>query len=211
MLNALPNSIDQVGVDVLKVSGEMNLAFYGTIEKVEVTGATVALRCVREFNHGDGLLADDVWLWSISDAVQVAEAQLLLGRSVPGFESGEKSLRVWLDEGDESVTITGSRIDKTESPRSPGDMERVIGELSKRILRDESEHLALTKSIREVATSIYQQIDRLERRAEFEKQRRPESSDAFTREIDDLGAILKRLEDTNRGITAQHTSRVTGC
>jgi hypothetical protein len=189
----------------------MNLTFYGTIEKVEVTGSTVALRCVRVFYHADGLLGDDVWIWSICDAAQVAEARLLLGRSVPGFESGEKSLRVWLDEGDESVTITGSRIDKTEGPRSPAEMEQVIGELSKRILRDESEHLALTKSIREVATSIYQQIDRLERRAEFEKQRRPESSNAFTREIEDLGAILKRLEEGNHGITAQRSARVPNC
>jgi hypothetical protein len=189
----------------------MNLTFYGEIEEVEVTGSTVALRCVRGFNHSDGLLADDVWLWSVTDAVQIADARSLVGRSVPGFEVGEQSLRVWLDEGDESLTITGSRVEKTEGPRNGSDMVRVIKDLSKRIQRDESEHLALTKSIREVATSIYQQIDRLERRAEFEKQRRPETLNAFTREIEDLGAILKRLEDTNRGITAQRTSRVPDC
>lgn len=174
------------------------MTFYGTIEKVEVNGSAVVLRCVREFYHADGLLPDDVWLWTVSDAAPATNAQALVGCSICGFEVEDRGLKVWLDEGDESAVVEGSPITKVEEARSRADLERVIGDLSHRIQRDEREYLALTKKIREIAATIYQKVDRLERRAAFEAQRRSESPKEFSREIEDLLDIVRRLEEPNQ-------------
>lgn len=174
------------------------MTFYGTVERVEVTGKMVMVRCVREYRHADGLMADDVWLWTIADAVDIASAQALLGRSVCGFEAEQRGLKVWLDEGDESVAVNGSSVAKAEEARSSADLEHVVCALSRRIQEDEREYLALTKKIREIATSIYQKIDRLERRAAFEAERRRESPKEFAREIEDLLGIIRRLEEPNQ-------------
>jgi hypothetical protein len=174
------------------------MTFYGTIERVEVRDAVVILRCVRAFYHTDGLMADDVWLWTVSGATPTSSVQSLLGRSICGFEVDQSGLKIWLDEGDESATIAGSAVVKLEEPRSAGDLEGVIKELSLRIQQHEHDHHTLTRKIRDVATSIYQNIDRLERRSAFEAQRGSESLNRFSREIEDLKAIVRRLEERDQ-------------
>ena len=173
----------------------MKLSFYGAIEKVDVTGSVVSLRCVREFYHADGLMGDDVWTWFISDLEEPTQATLLVNRHVCGFEVTEGSVRVWLDEGDDSVSLSGSRVWKKEEARGPADLERVIALLSKRVLHQETEYLVLSRKMNAISVSVRQRIDRLQRRAEFEKQRRNQASSDFAREIEDLNGILRRIED----------------
>lgn len=174
------------------------MTFYGTIERVEVRDAIITLRCVRAFYHTDGLMTDDVWLWTVSGATPTSTAQSLLGRSICGFEVDQSGLKIWLDEGDESASIAGSAVVKLEEPRSASDLVGVIKELSLRIQQHEHDHHTLTRKIQDVATYIYQNIDRLERRAAFENQRGAESLNKFSREIEDLRSIVRRLEERDQ-------------
>lgn len=182
----------------------MSVTFYGTIQKIDALEGRLVVRCVREFFHGDGLMVDDVWIWEIEspERAKATLLQTMVGRSVSGFEINESkedpTLRIWLDEGDESLSVAGKRIGKKEEARDECDLVDVISQLSKRIFRDEAEYLSLSRKLSSIATSVEQKIDRIRRRAEFQQQRGSEVSDAFSREIEDLQAILSRLKEPNQ-------------
>ena len=178
--------------------------FYGIIQKVEGSNDRLIIRCVRDFFHGDGLMSDDVWLWEIEHPEEEKSALLrsMIGRDVVGFEvnesEGRQSLSIWLDEGDETISISGKRIGKREEQRDKSDLEEVVAHLSLRVSRDEAEYLALNRKLAAVATFAEQMIDRIKRRAEFEQQRESGKAEGFSREIEDIQSILKKLREPDQ-------------
>jgi hypothetical protein len=182
----------------------MSGAVYGTIQKIEASGDRLVIRCVRDFFHGDGLMLDDVWIWEIErhEDEKSEMLQSIVGRPIVHFEvsgSGDRqSLCIALDEGHETISLTGKRVGKKEEPRSGADLENVVTQLSQRIFQDEAHYLALSQKLTSVATFVEQKIDRLQRRAEFELQRGSEKKEGFGREIEDLQGILKKLQEPNQ-------------
>jgi hypothetical protein len=103
---------------VFAFANKMNGVFYGTIHKVEAIANRLIIRCVREFFHGDGLMADDVWIWEIEKPEEGKSAMLrsMIGRAVVYFEASEsregQSLLISLDEGHETISVTGKCVGK---------------------------------------------------------------------------------------------------
>lgn len=179
----------------------MSGAFYGTLQKVEVTADLLSIRCVREFFHSDGLMADDVWTWLIKnpEAGKGERLQLLEGKTVDSFEIREgvsgQVLRMSVDEETEPFSVAGTAVEKSEEPRDTCDLKDVIAQLCKQIERGEAGYLALNRKISGVTTFVEQKIDRIQRRAEFEQQRVSGKSDGLSREIEDLQTILRKLKE----------------
>jgi hypothetical protein len=177
----------------------MSSPFYGVIEKVESDGLGLTVRCVREYYWGDGLMADDIWILRIEEPQ--ADAVVIL-RNIVGLplvdleidsDTAAHRLKIYSDEVAEPVAVAAKRISKTEEPRSPLDLEKLVDHLSKRVLRDEAEYVSQSKKIGDCATFVEQLLDRMRKRAEFEAAREGGSPNSAKREIDDLLAILTKL------------------
>lgn len=179
----------------------MSGVFYGIIQKVESDGDRLIVRCVRSFFHPDGLMGDDVWTWEIErpEEDKIAVVKAMVGREVQYFEVGKTEqgqwLRISVDDDGEAISISGKHVGKKEGPRDERDLKEVVAQLSRRISCDEADHLALSRKLAAVATFVDQKIDRVQKRAAFEKQRESGKTEGFNREIEDLQGILRKLKE----------------
>ncbi len=184
----------------------MSGVFYGTIQTVEAEGEHLAIRCVREFFHADGLMHDDVWIWEIErpEKEKVALLRSMTGRAVDYFEVADvesgQSLRISVDDERDAVVISGKCVRRREEPRNKHDIENVVAQMSQRIARDESDYLALSQRLTAIATFVEQKIDRIQRRAAFAQQRDSQKAGSFGREIEDLQGILRKLKEPNKPV-----------
>lgn len=182
----------------------MSGVFYGTIQKVEAFTDRLVIRCVRDFFHGDGLMNNDVWIWEIERPEQEKSAMLrsMIGRPIAYFQVTEskegQSLLVSLDESSEAISVSGKCVRKKEESRDVRDLEDVVVQLSRRVQRDESDYLALSRKLTAIATFVEQKIDRAQRRAGFEQQRGSGKAEGFSREIEDLQTILRKLKEPDQ-------------
>ena len=100
---------------------------------------------------------------------------------------------IYSDELTEPVSVRAKRIWKTEESRNFLDLEKLVGELSLRIRRDDADYIAQSRKISECAAFVEQLIDRMRKRADFEAARDSTKLSAVEREIHDLEAVLLRL------------------
>lgn len=174
-----------------------------TIDKVEYAEGRLTLRCVREFFYPDGLMADDVWIWEI-DRPKEKEAHALsnlTGRTATFSEvaaaDDEARLTIWLDDGEETLAISGARISKKEEPFSLSDLLGVVSTLSKSLQLSEDARVGLNRKLASVEAFLHEKIERARRRAAFEELRQPAKAAALNREIEDLETILRKLREPN--------------
>lgn len=168
------------------------------IQKVEASGGRLVVRCVRDYFYGDGLMADDVWIWEIEEPEE-GKAELLramIGKQCYVYESNEgKSLLVAVEDTDEKVAVRGKHIGKKEEMRGPEDFKDLVAQLSREIGREVGNHGKLRQKLSAVATVVEHMIDNKQRRVEFVKEREPEKAKGLSREIEDLRAVLRKLRE----------------
>jgi len=183
----------------------MSESFYGVIERVDLSDGKLGIRCVRNFFHGDGLMADDVWVWDIEGAEKqsVEDLNSLIGHTVcfdlKETKEGLPVLTVLDDDGVKSVSVAAKSIRKTTSARDQRDLVAVVEDLSRQFRQAESLHLSLGIKISAVVGFVEEKIERAKRRVEFEVQRGSNKPDGLIREIEDLQTILKKLKESDSG------------
>jgi hypothetical protein len=177
-----------------------------TIDKVEYAEERLTLRCVREFFYPDGFMADDVWIWEIErpKEKEVHALSKLAGRAATFSEvataDDEASLTIWLDDGEETLALSGARILKKEEPFSPSDLLSVVSTLSKSLQLSEEVRVGLNRKLASIEAFLHEKIERARRRAAFEELRQPVKAAGLNREIEDLETILRKLREPNQSL-----------
>ena len=176
-------------------------AFYGVIQSVGEEGDRLVIRCVREFFHGNGLMADDVWIWEVAgaEAGMAVKMQTLIGRTVDYFriEAGTpgQALRISFEEGEENLVVAGRSVAKREEGRSAAELRDVVAQLVQRINRNEGEYAAFDRRLKAAEDFVVQRIGRLQRRAAAARHPGGPVAKSLAAEIEDLQTILARLNE----------------
>jgi hypothetical protein len=185
----------------------MGEVFYGTIRQVDGEVDLVAIKCVRSYFFPDGLLSDDVWVWTVSrpEASAIERVRAAVGRAVDYFdviESDSRSLFIIsLDDDGGEISVPCAGVVRKEEARSRADLEEVVIQLSQRLTQGEAEYLDLCRRLSSVATFVEQKIDRIQRRAAFLQERDVRRAEGLSRESEDLKTILRRIKTAQPGAT----------